>query len=378
MRLLSNLVAATLALSASSFCSALSYIDNDLQIHGFFSQGYLLSDGNNFYGNSQRGTTDFMEAAVNANYRVSPKLNLAAQIITRDAGTTDNGDVKIDFLFADYKAIESELSGLGFRLGRVRNSFGFYNDTRDVLFTRPTILMPQSVYFEGNGLREILFASDGAQLYSYWDAEENTTSLSVTFGRTKSLSADIVSNLFGRTAASFIDHANVRNPIYAQLSHSRDGGTSKYAISTVNMQLEGQGSFGDIALSANGYVLSAQKNLAKWTFTAEYSLFTTDFRSAFGNQSLDLESAYVQSQYRLAQNIVLTGRYEMSINDKSRPNQSDSHHLVAGINWAPAPQWVIAADIYGIRGTNGIPHTDYNDPLTERTEILAIMVGFRF
>jgi hypothetical protein len=144
------------------------------------------------------------------------------------------------------------------------------------------------------------------------------------------------------------------------------------------MQLEGQGRFGNVALSANGYVLSAQKNLAKWTFTAEYSLFTTDFRSAFGNQSLDLESAYVQSQYRLAQNIVLTGRYEMSINDKSRPNQSDSHHLVAGINWAPAPQWVIAADIYGIRGTNGIPHTDYNDPLTERTEILAIMVGFRF
>ena len=179
--------------------SSLSCADanSDLQFHGFLSQGYLLSDGNNFYGNSLRGSTDYTEAGINSAWRASPTLNFSGQIISRDAGNTDNGDIKVDFLFADLKTFESDSSGLGFRLGRVRNAFGLYNDTRDVLFTRPTILMPQAVYFEGNGFRELFFASDGVQLYSYWDSDENSTNFSFTLGRDKSLSADILRNLFG-------------------------------------------------------------------------------------------------------------------------------------------------------------------------------------
>ncbi|WP_373095276.1 hypothetical protein [Zhongshania sp.] len=358
--------------------------NGDLQFHGFFSQAYLLSDGNNFYGDSQRGSTDYMEAAVNATWRVAPALNIAGQVLSRDAGNSANGGLDIDFLFADLKAIETEESGLGFRLGRVRNAYGFYNDTRDVLFTRSTILMPQAVYFEGNGLRELLFATDGAQLYSYWDANENSTSLNFTLGRNeKSISSETIKNLFGAAAASIVHKGEVKSPIYAQLLHSRNGGDSKFAVSVLNVQIDLHSavrSFGDLSLDATGYVLSAQKNLAMWTFTGEYSLITTDFTSIQGSQSQKIEAAYLQAQYRLRPSVTLTSRYELSYLDRERRSETDSHNVVLGLRWLPAANWVIDTNIYGIRGTSGIPIVDNsrNSRLDERTEMFAIMIGYRF
>ncbi|MEX1667592.1 hypothetical protein AB4876_01635 [Zhongshania guokunii] len=366
-------------LSIASLSQALP--NNDLQVHGFISQAYILSDGNNFYGDSQRGSTDYMEAAINSTWRVTPNLNFAGQILSRDAGNTDNGDLKIDFLFADIKAVENDMSGLGFRLGRVRNAFGFYNDTRDVIFTRPSILMPQAVYFEGNGLRELLFSADGAQLYSYWDADENSTTFTFTLGRTKSLSADIIKNIFGQSSA-IIHKGELKNPIFAQLQHSRNGGDSKFGISMLNVSLALNSinpANGDVSLDANGYVLSAQKNLAMWTFTSEYSLISVEYQigQAF---SQEIEAAYIQAQYRLNHEITLTGRYEMSVLDRDNRNETDSHNLVFGVRWTPAANWIIDADVYGIRGTSGIPGIDNagNMPLAERTEIFAVMVGYRF
>lgn len=362
--------------------AVLSQADNDLQFHGFLSQAYLLSNGNNFYGDSLRGSTDYREVALTSTWRATPTLNFSGQLISREAGSGDNGGVKVDFLFADIKAIENNMSGLGFRIGRVRNAYGFYNETRDVLFTRPTILMSQAIYFEGNGLRELLFASDGVQLYSYWDAEENSTTFNFTLGRNKSVSADVLKNLFG-PSTSIIHTAEFKTPIFAQILHSRNGGDSKIAFSMLNVHLDlnsRSSAVADITLDASGYVVSAQKNLASWTHTAEYSLITTDFRSPQGAQNTESESAYLQTQYRVRPDITLTGRYEYIVLDRDLRNETDSHHIVVGVRWTPATNWIVDVDVYGIRGVSGIPGVDNanNMPLDQRTEIFAVMLGYRF
>ncbi|WP_269619812.1 hypothetical protein [Zhongshania sp. BJYM1] len=378
--ILRRLLFGLLALSSASV--SLGNTDDSVRVHGFLSQAYLLSDGNNFYGNSLRGSTEYTEAGVNASWRVTSTLNISGQLLSRDAGSTDNGDLKVDFLFADIKSLENEMSGLGFRLGRVRNAFGFYNDTRDVLFTRQTILMPQAVYFEGNGFRELLFASDGAQLYSYWDADENSTTFNFTLGRSKSLSAGILRNLFG-PEASIIHKGELKNPVFAQLQHSRNGGDSKFGFSMFNIHLDLHPSFAnmaDVTLDTVGYVVSAQKNLPSWTFTTEYSFITTDFRTAQGSQNQELESAYLQAQYRLKPDITLTSRYEYIVTDRDHRNETDSEHIVVGVRWAPKPNWILDVNAYGIRGVSGIPGVDNIDnvPLSQRTEIFAVMLGYRF
>ena len=56
-----------------------------------------------------------------------------------------------------------EADQFGIRVGRLKNPFGFYNDTRDVAFTRPGILLPQSIYFDRT--RNLGLSGDSVQIY---------------------------------------------------------------------------------------------------------------------------------------------------------------------------------------------------------------------
>lgn len=382
-------IAQTCALAAAALgtISVHAYQVGDVQLHGFASQAYILSDGNNIYGDSQRGSTEFSELGINANWQANNRLNLVGQLISRDAGATDNGSVKIDYLFADYKAIESDETGLGFRFGRVRNAFGLYNETRDVLFTRPSIFMPQAVYFEGNGLRELLFSSDGAQLYSYWDSNDQNTYLSITMGRDKSIPRDVVKNILGSGSgsgfASAVHHAKQINPVYSQLGTNLNGGRTRLALSTLTIGLEFEVNSpfitGELSLDADGFVLSAQHNLQHWSFTSEYSQMDVQF-TGLGSSSPEqgIESVYAQAQYRFHPDISAHSRVEYVTYDRDNRNENDSSQLVMGLRWSPAPRWLIAGDIAGIRGTAGIPGVDNPQGTRERTEVLAIMIGYRF
>ena len=55
-------------------------------------------------------------------------------------------------------------SSLGVVAGRIKNSLGLYNDTRDVAFTRPGVFVPQQIYFDS--VRNLLLSADGLQLYA--------------------------------------------------------------------------------------------------------------------------------------------------------------------------------------------------------------------
>ncbi len=375
--------AVALILAAALAPSVHAYQVGDVQIHGFASQAYLLSDGNNIYGDSQRGSTEFTELGINANWQANSKLNVAGQLISRDAGATDNGAVKVDYLFADYKAIESDETGLGFRFGRVRNAFGFYNETRDILFTRPSIFMPQAVYFEGNGLRELLFSSDGVQLYSYWDNDDQNTYLSITMGRDKSIPRDVVRNILGPRFASAVRYARQLNPVYSQLGTNLNGGKTRLALSTLAIALEFDihtpTAVSEMSLDANGFVTSIQHNLQQWSFTSEYSQVSVKYNGQFSSGSgTTVEGLYAQAQYRFTPRVSAHSRIEYSTYDRDNRNEQDSSQLVLGLRWTPDPQWIIATDIIGVRGTGGIPGVDNPQGTNERTEIFSVMVGYRF
>jgi len=355
--------------------------DDHVHLHGFVSQAMLYSTGNNYYGKSRDGSTDFMEAGLYGHYRLTPKSFLSAQITTRDAGTTDNGSVELDYLFADIKALENSSSDLGLRIGRVRNSYGLYNDTRDVLFTRPSILMPQAIYFEGNGLREILFASDGAQLYSYWDKDNNSTSLTMTYGLNRDIEDKVLKNLLG-PSADLVNDASVDSPIFVKLLHSQDGGRRRFAVSLLDLSINLDTVLPQspsVDLVANSLVVSGQLNLSRWSFTSEAAYTSVEYRGIQDGEDSDISSAYLQTQYRLLPELSMFSRYEYSMSDLQESGSSSTEHWVVGGQWTPTPSWIISADYYYMRGTSGVPMEDNaGRQLDSRTQVFAIMVGYRF
>ncbi len=130
-----------------------------LDIHGFFSQGYLQSDHNNFLAETEKGTFDFREYAVNASSDITDQLRVGAQVFGRDFGDFGNNQPVLDWGVADYHFQD----WLGFRAGRMKVMHGLYNETRDIDMVRTIIFLPESIY--NDGFRESFTAMNGAGIY---------------------------------------------------------------------------------------------------------------------------------------------------------------------------------------------------------------------
>ena len=136
---------------------------NAFQVHGFLTQGYVKTTANSFFGDSEDGSFDFRELGINASYRFNPQLMASAQLLSRTAGEMYDGSPDVDYAQIDFTSHASEQGQFGGILGRFKNPFGFYNDTRDVAATRPSIFVPQVIYWDR--VRNLVLSNDGAMLY---------------------------------------------------------------------------------------------------------------------------------------------------------------------------------------------------------------------
>ena len=138
---------------------AFAYDMGKVVIHGSVSQGYLKSNCNNYLAQTEEGTFEFNETAINFSVQPVEKLHIAFQLMSRDLGETRNNDIYLDWGYADYRFKDA----FGIRVGKIKLPMGFYNQTRDVDFLRTNILLPQAVYDET--YRAVLDAYQGGSVY---------------------------------------------------------------------------------------------------------------------------------------------------------------------------------------------------------------------
>jgi hypothetical protein len=133
-----------------------------VEIHGFVSQGFIKSTGNNYLvAHSKRGSLALNEVGLNFTRAIGDRLRIGAQLFARDIGPQAGFHAKFDWFYLDYRFTD----WLGLRAGRTKLPFGLYNEVNDVDSARVPILLPQSVYSILN--RDILLAQTGAELYGY-------------------------------------------------------------------------------------------------------------------------------------------------------------------------------------------------------------------
>jgi hypothetical protein len=153
------------------------HANEDFVWNGVLTQAVFHTDHNNVYGKSEDDISfDFTEFSLNASYNLPKSFRVSGQIIYRHAGAGFDG-ADLDYLMLDHQFIARDRYNAGFRVGRVKIPFGIYNDSRDVLLTRPSIYLSQGVYYDLT-LRETLLSGDGVYLYGnyfsrhgHWNAE---------------------------------------------------------------------------------------------------------------------------------------------------------------------------------------------------------------
>lgn len=365
----------------------------EYQFNGFAAQGFALSKGNNAYGESTSGSFKLYELGLNGTLSTGNGLLFSAQGLLRDAGGTDNEGLRLDYALADYQFLASPDANAGIRAGRVKNPLGLFNETRDVVFARPGIALPQSVYFESQGFRRFLFSSDGAQLYGGFSQGDHYFSVTAGAGRGITASEDEERQLL---AAPFPGNVRFSKFRIIRLQDEVGGGRWRFAISHLQTRLSLEP---DSGVPLNGqadfrlYALSAQHNAERYSLTAEYLLQTSKGNfSQTGPINSKGEGAYLQADYRFMPNWSAMLRYDASFANRNDRNGrefaaqtgGDRHSqfakdTVGGLSWRPDEHWGVWGEYHLIDGTSSVSSLDNVDRQPEKHwNLFLLMVSYRF
>jgi hypothetical protein len=154
-------VFAIVAVGRGARADDLAGLDSEIHVHGFVSQGALITTDNNYLAETERGSLEFTEAGINFTKGLGDRLRVGFQLFARDLGPFGNYDAKFDWFYLDYRWRD----WLGIRAGRVKLPFGLYNETSDIDAAHPVVLLPQSIYSITG--REFQVAQTGVELYGY-------------------------------------------------------------------------------------------------------------------------------------------------------------------------------------------------------------------
>src|SRR5258708_5222788 len=130
-----------------------------VEAHGFASQGFLLSSGNNYLAKSKSGSFEFSEIGINFTNQLTDRLRFGVQLFAHKLGPTGDYGATMDWFYMDYRFAD----WFGIRAGRTKLPFGLYNEVNDIDAARVPILLPQSIYSVTS--RDFLLAQTGVELY---------------------------------------------------------------------------------------------------------------------------------------------------------------------------------------------------------------------
>ncbi|MCW9052375.1 MAG: hypothetical protein OQJ91_08715 [Motiliproteus sp.] len=363
---------------------------------GYLTQGWSISDRNNFFGRSSNsnGSFSFRELGFNANYQWTNQVSVSGQALSRWAGEVDDADTNIDYLFADWAAIQDSRMQAGIRVGRIKNTIGFYNETRDVAFTRPSALLPQSIYQDR--IRELLLSSDGVGAYLHSELGPGDLQFNVQFGRPQ-VGRDSELALLGRDwDGQFINE----EMFLSRILYEHNGGQFRFGFTWVDASsdFDGRGSdpFSTGLVDLNLIGISVQLNNENISLTAELVQETVerkDFGGIFTQPKNVVEAFYVQADLRLNYKWTLFARYDEVIADKNDKDGSRFNSLTGlpahqrfakdwtiGVGYKPTPNLLLRGEVHHVDGTAWLSSLDNPNPVSLKQDwnLFLFQASYRF
>lgn len=375
-----------------------THVLDTLQVHGFLSQALVITDGNDFFGPSSEGagSLEFTELGINASLRPHEDVLIAAQVLSRRAGgEADDARPELDYGLIDYQILSDQRRQLGIQLGRFKNPFGFYNQTRDVAFTRPSVLLPQSIYFDRT--RSLALSADGVLTYFEERLPSGTVRLQAGVGRVQA-EDDLRRTL---RLDQFAGDLEPKTSAIGQIRYEHDGGRIVAALGTASVGAHFDSrqpglSNGDFFFRP--WILSLQYNAELWSLTGEYALRKSgleDFNDPRLNFDATGESWYLQYTRRFLDDWQWLVRYDHLISNRDDPDGKDFEASVGGalpahsqfakdwtvgLQWTPHSRLLVSGEYHLVDGTGWLPIQDNPDARdTERYwDMLLLQLSLRF
>jgi hypothetical protein len=365
------------------------------QIHGFATQAFINTTDNNFFGETSADDHfGFTEIGVNASVRPTADFHVAGQVLSRRAGEGDDGEARLDYGLLDYTLESDSINRFGLRAGRILNPLGLYNETRDVAFTRPSIFLPQSIYFDRT--RDLALSSDGLHAYGEhrFDNSELLWQLGVVRPR---VNQDEIERalLAGDRPGSLESEVSY----VGRLLWEMNGGSLRLAISGAQANIGYDPGtvdpFQDGSILFQPVIYSFQYNNESWSLTSEYARrrFTLKDFGVIPDTEIMGESGYLQGSFRLRPDWNLVLRYDVLYTNRDdrdgeqyqaatggRAYSRYAKDSTVGLAWNVTPTVLLRAEFHRVHGTAWLPSLDNPDPAQTKEfwNMFSLLASYRF
>jgi len=392
----------TLFLLITLNCIFINYVvaydefNNAWHAHGFVAQGLIQAEKSSYVNDDGDVSGKLTEIGLNASYLFTPDIRVTGQVVYLNGGNRYSKGARIDYALIDWSVYNDQNWMINLYLGRYKNNHWLYSSTRDVPHTRPSIILPQSMYYDG--FRDIAMGSDGAALkVSYGSEEHGDFDFNFSYG-TSSLSSDEVKFLLGDMAlGEGKQKFDAQMSLYWQPLYSQWRFGLSVLDSDFNYSRKQNEFFSDGLFSFQQYSLSMLFEGERWEFSSE--LFQQKFllegfyAPTFHNESFS-QGAYIQTRYQYNDKLRFLARIEKFYGNKEDKNGSQlekltgvphyfafHNDLTLGASYNLNERLRLQIEFHQVEGTSRLtpitfPNTEIND--SEHWNIWALQLMYWF
>jgi len=329
----------------------------------FVSQTAIYSSDYNFLSQSDDELSfDMWEAGFLFSTAVIDQLNFSAQILGRKVSESNGNDLRVDYAFFSYPIYQSMNDKIGLRLGRIRSSYGLYNETRDIPHTRTAIVMPQSIYFDMT--RNSFYSADGIELFGYRDFDDQRLSAQIFISKP-------VADEDETGEVEILQPRNLegKKSILAKISYGSeyDGLRASFTYYRPEYEVDVTLSRGPITIQddnssfySESMITSLEYNQFDWALTVEYlrhKFFQNipslgDIPGQTADNTGYEEAFYLQGLYRVNEQWETYLRYDSTERRKSGTLADGEkwHDINLGGSFRPNDNWLLRAEVHYIDG----------------------------
>ncbi|KKO46243.1 hypothetical protein WG68_05580 [Arsukibacterium ikkense] len=332
--------------------------------HGFIAQGVTRAKDSNAINNDGKLSIALTELGLNGQWSLQDNWRVAGQVVYLNGGNRYPEGARLDYLFVDWTLLDNFDHQLNLFIGRYKNQHWLYSSTRDVPFTRPAIILPQSVYYDV--FRDIAVSSDGLALKGYLQLSAGELEYNWSLGATP------ISRAQGRLLLSPLVNGKTRQKYVQQASvfWQAAGSQSTWGLSLLDSDFSYRAAesdfFADAEVTVQRVMLNWQYQQEKWQLAAELVQERVQlngfFAPVFSSDQFGW-GGYIMGRYRLTEqlNVLTVLDYSTNSKDDKRgrrlPAQGIPEHfgyqqsIMLGASYELATRWRLQGEHHWVDGT---------------------------